>query len=122
MRTTKPLFLLVLLCLTGFAYGQTITGEIIDKSSRTPVAAATIIGSKSKKTAVSDANGKFTITLDGDKTIEISYVGYTTQFVPVTPATNYSIELEPSNTSLDQVVVVAYGSQKSESYRCRNHR
>lgn len=112
MRITKPLMLLLLLCLTGFAYGQTITGEIIDKSSRSPVAAATITGTKSKKSVVSDADGKFKIELDGDKTIEVSYVGYTTQSVSVTTAASYTIELEPSNSSLDQVVVVAYGTQK----------
>lgn len=112
MRITKPLMLLLLLCLTGFAYGQTITGEIIDKSSRSPVAAATITGTKSKKSVVSDADGKFKIELDGDKMIEISYVGYTTQSVSVTTAASYTIELEPSNSSLDQVVVVAYGTQK----------
>lgn len=112
MSKTKPLFLLILLCLTGFAYGQTITGEIIDKSSRSPVAAATITGSKSKKSVVSDADGKFKIELSGDKSIEVSYVGYTAQTVSITNATSYTIELEPSNSSLDQVVVVAYGTQK----------
>jgi len=101
-----------MLCLTGFAYGQTITGEIIDKSSRSPVAAATIVASKTKKSVVSDADGKFKIELNGDKSIEVSYVGYTTQTVGITNALNYNIELEPSNSSLDQVVVVAYGSQK----------
>lgn len=112
MRTTKPFLLLLMLCLTGFAYGQTITGEIIDKSSRSPVAAATIVASKTKKSVVSDADGKFKIELNGDKSIEVSYVGYTTQTVGITNALNYNIELEPSNSSLDQVVVVAYGSQK----------
>jgi TonB-linked SusC/RagA family outer membrane protein len=112
MRITKPLILLVLLCLTGIAYGQTITGEIIDKSTRSPISAATITGNKSKKSAVSDLNGKFTLELSGDKSLEVSYVGYTTQTIGITSALNYIIELEASNSSLDQVVVVAYGSQK----------
>lgn len=112
MRSTKLLMLLVLLCLTGLAYGQTITGEIIDKSSRSPISAATITGSKSKKSAVTDADGKFKIELDGDKSIEVSHVGYTAQTISVTTAISYTIELEPSNSSLDQVVVVAYGTQK----------
>lgn len=101
-----------MLCFTGIAYGQTITGEIIDKSSRSPIPAATVTGTQSKKTAIADQNGKFTLELSGDKSIEVSYVGYTTQTIGITAAANYIIELEPSNTSLDQVVVVAYGSQK----------
>lgn len=101
-----------MLCLTGFAYGQTITGEIIDKSTRSPIPSATITAGKSKRSAVSDANGKFTLELSGDKSIEVSYIGYTTQTIGITSAINYIIELEASNSSLDQVVVVAYGSQK----------
>lgn len=112
MRFTKPLMLLILLGLTGFAYGQKITGEIVDKTTRLPVSAATITGSKSQKSAISDAAGKFSLELNGDKTITVSYVGYATQTINIGSAITYSIELEASGNSLDQVVVVGYGTQK----------
>ena len=64
MRITRPLILLVLLGLTGFTYGQKITGEIPDKSSRLPIGSATVSAGTSQ-TVQSDASGKFTLDLQG---------------------------------------------------------
>lgn len=112
MRTTKPLFLLVLLCLTGFAYGQTITGGVYDKSTQLPIPSATVAAGKSQQTVQTDANGKFTIDLKGAKTLTVSFVGYTVQTINVGTAIDYKIELEVTDAALQQVVVVGYGTQK----------
>ncbi|WP_276485475.1 SusC/RagA family TonB-linked outer membrane protein [Paraflavitalea pollutisoli] len=109
---TKPLFLLILLCLTGFAYGQTITGGVVDKATREPIASATVTAGKGPQSVQTNAQGKFTIDVKGAKTITVTVVGYAPSTSNVTAATEYSIELEPTNQAMQQVVVVGYGTQK----------
>src|SRR5689334_4039135 len=113
----KACFLaLLVLCSSfiGAAFGQTISGEVYDKATNTPVAGANVITDKSKKGSVTDLNGKFTLELSNDTYLEVSHTGFKTQrILLVTGTTTYKIELEQSTaSSLDQVVVVAYGTQK----------
>jgi TonB-linked SusC/RagA family outer membrane protein len=110
----KAYFLaLFVLCSSfmGAAFGQSISGEVYDKSHN-PLPGANVLTGKSKKGAVTDLNGKFTLTLDGDEFFEVSHTGFKTQRIIVTSGTTtYQVELE-ATSSLDQVVVVAYGNQK----------
>jgi TonB-linked SusC/RagA family outer membrane protein len=85
---------------------------VYDKSTHNPIAGANVLTGKNKKGAITDLNGKFTLTLDGDQFFEVSHTGFKTQRIIVKPdSTSYHIELE-ATSSLDQVVVVAYGTQK----------
>src|SRR5690349_17771738 len=113
MRKVCFLALLVLCsCFISAAYAQTISGEVYDKVTHTPIPGVNVIANKSKKAAVTDLNGKFTLQLDGDRSFEVSYTGYKAFRIAVTPdSTSYHIEIE-ATASLDQVVVVAYGTQK----------
>jgi TonB-linked outer membrane protein, SusC/RagA family len=100
----------LLSCCVSFAIGQTISGEVHDKTTLEPIPGANVITGQSGRATLTDMNGKFSIDLKGDKTLEISYAGYKGQRITITTDTFYLIELEPS--ALDQVVVVAYGTQK----------
>ena len=113
MRNSKAFTLLVLLgCMLTHAFGQTISGEVRSRSTQQPVAGATILTPKTKHGTSSDLNGKFSIDLRGEKTIVVSSVGYTSETISITEATEYVIELDPAEGSLDQVVVVGYGTQR----------
>jgi TonB-linked outer membrane protein, SusC/RagA family len=102
---------LVLCCSwCNIALAQTISGEVYDKSTNTPIPGATVIASSSRNGTTTDMEGKFTLTLNGDHHLEISHAGFRAIQVPVTAAANYRIELETSE--MDQVVVVGYGTQK----------
>ena len=111
----KAYFLaLFVLCSSfmGTALGQSISGEVYDKTTHTPLPGANVLAGKSKKGTVTDLNGKFTLTLDGDEFFEVSHSGYNVQRVNVAAGTTaYQVEME-SASALDQVVVVAYGNQK----------
>jgi len=109
----KACFLaLLVLCSSfiGAAFGQTISGEVYDKATRDPIPGATIITIPGKRGIITGADGKFIVELQGDRSIEVSYTGYKSHTIVLTTATFYKIELEAS--SLDQVVVVGYGTQK----------
>src|SRR5262245_59721902 len=116
MRRACFLALLVLCsCFRNAAYAQTISGEVYDKTSQAPVPGANVITDKSKKAAVTSIDGKFTLELStGDQFIEVSHTGYIAQRIAIiSGTTSYKVELETSSSSsLDQVVVVAYGTQK----------
>jgi TonB-linked outer membrane protein, SusC/RagA family len=112
MRKDLRFALLVLCCCwCHFSLAQTITGEVYDKSQQSPIPGATILIPNTSRGTVTGAEGRFSIELkSGDKYIEVSHTGYKPQRLAVTAATHYRVELEAS--SLDQVVIVGYGTQK----------
>ena len=63
---------------------------------------------------VTDFDGNFTINVKPGATLVISYIGYTTQEVPVGNQANISITMQEDNALLDEVVVVGYGVQKKK--------
>ncbi len=63
--------------------------------------------------AISDINGNFTVTTnDPNATLVISFIGYDTQEIPLAGRTSVTVEMVAELTSLDEVVVVGYGTQK----------
>lgn len=116
MRRTVFLTLLVLCsCFLSAAYAQTISGEVLDKATHAAIPGANVLTDKSKKAAITGMDGKFTIELaEGDQFIDVSHTGYKAQHIAVIAGTtSYKVELETSSSAaLDQVVVVAYGTQK----------
>ena len=66
--------------------------------------------------AISDIDGKFTLQVPSPKSVLIiSYIGYETYEVIVGNKTSFNIVLEDQMNALDEVVVVAYGSQKKQT-------
>lgn len=108
--------LMIMLCWSGisaFAQTRTITGTVLDNHGQ-PVIAAAILVEGSKGGEVTDQNGKFSIKVpQGPATLNISCLGYTTKNV-VVPANNDSvvITVEEDQMTLDETVVVGYGTQK----------
>lgn len=112
MRNFKTLSLIGLLCwCTGYAYGQQIKGEVYDKNTHSPLAGASITVAGTKG-VTSGADGKFSFDAKGAKSFIVSSVGYKPHNVAITDAAYYEVEMEGSNQTLDQVVIVGYGTQK----------
>lgn len=105
-------WLLLLGCLSGFASAQTISGEVFDQSTGSPVSGANVVASNTTYGTTTDSLGRFSLDVRGAKTIAVSAVGYGTKTVGVSNAINLRIALEPTAGNLEQVVVVGYGTQK----------
>ena len=105
MKKSVLIFILLLTSIAAFAQ-QKISGVVTDKQSKESLPFANIYISSTKGT-ITDAEGKFTINLKQEITsIRVSYIGYKTVTVPVTENTTYlKIQLEPSQESLDAVVL-----------------
>ena len=110
MRITILSFLLLLSSLVGFTQ-VLVKGKVIDKTDKQPLPGVNILVKGTPKGAVTDVEGLFSINgITEGATLVISYVGYLTQEVVVDSKTNYSIELDPEVKSLEEVVVIGYGT------------
>jgi len=111
-------FLVCLLMLIGstpvFAQGGKVKGTVVDEKGATlPGVSVAIKGTNYGTTT--DVNGQFSINADKGAIIVFSFVGYNTKEVLVGTQTTLKISLAPSTASLDEVVVVGYGTQKKLS-------
>ena len=64
---------------------------------------------------ITDMDGKYTLEVPANAILQISYIGYNTQEIPVGNKTTINVNLKEDTQALDEVVVVAYGTQKARS-------
>lgn len=97
---------------TNQAVQQTkkITGTVTDAMG--PIIGATVKVKGTSNATVTDMDGNYSINVSAGQTIEISYVGYVTKTFKVGGQSKYDITLVEDNNSLDEVVVVGYGTMK----------
>lgn len=88
-----------------------ITGVIMDEQGET-IIGANVIEKGNQNGVVTDVDGKFSITLSAGNVLQVSYIGYITQEVTVNNQTNLKIILKEDLQSLDEVVVVGYGTMR----------
>ncbi|SFQ23785.1 SusC/RagA family TonB-linked outer membrane protein [Parafilimonas terrae] len=106
------LLLLILSTTTVNAQSTQVSGKITSNESDSAVSGATIAVKGGKAAVAADDNGNFKITAAPNAILVISAIGYATQEVPVGNQTNITVHLISGTQSLEQVVVVGYGTQK----------
>lgn len=95
------------------AAAQTVnlTGTVIDAGNSEPLIGATVSVAGSKVNAVTDIDGRFTLTaIPADATVNVNYVGYTPASVAVKGRTAIEVKLVEDTKMLDEVVVIGYGT------------
>lgn len=85
---------------------------IVAEVSGEPIIGANVVEQSTGNGTITDLDGKFTLSVAPNATIVISYIGYVDQLVPVGNKTSFKITLKEDSQSLDEVVVVGYGTQK----------
>ena len=109
----KPLVLLFLLCLFPLgALAQSIVKGTVSDESGEPVIGATVKVQGSNEGAITDFDGNYSVKAASNATISFSYVGYVTQEVNVGGRSTINITLKEDNTTLNDVVVIGYGTMK----------
>lgn len=93
---------------------KTVTGIVIDTKGE-PVTGATIVEKGTTNGIMTNVNGEFSIDVDENAVMEISYIGYSSQAIPVAGKTTLHITLEEDTQNLEEIVVVGYSVQKRES-------
>ncbi|MEO6915336.1 MAG: TonB-dependent receptor [Chitinophagaceae bacterium] len=107
------LLCIILLPAISLAQALKITGTLLSKADNIPVQGATVSIKGSQTATTTDASGNFSISIPGEKGILIfSYVGYQTVEQSVSRDEKITVVISADATSLEQVVVVGYGTQK----------
>ena len=106
----------MLFLVLGTAFSQTkVNGTVFSQEDGQPVIGATVAVVGTQTGTVTDANGKFSLSVpDGKSILRISYVGMETLEVSARP--NMKIVLTSDQTALDEVIVVAYGTAKKSAF------
>ena len=118
MKSKTALLLSCFLILTSifsqaFAQDLSVSGKVTNKSNGEALPGATITVKGTSTGTKSDANGNFTVNAQTGAVLKISYIGMIEQEVSITSSTTQlSVELEPLANSMNEIVVVGYGTQK----------
>lgn len=92
--------------------GKNIRGTVTDERGE-PIIGANIVEKGTTNGVVTNIDGEFSITARENTILQISYIGYISQEIPVSAQTTVlSIILKEDAQALDEVVVVGYGIQK----------
>ena len=111
MRKLAYGLLMLLISFTLHAQQRTISGKITDNSKNEPLSGATVLVKGTTNNTLSDKDGNFRIvTVNNNPVLVFSFVGYESLELPVNGKTTIDVRLESSSTSLNQVVVVGYGT------------
>lgn len=114
MYKLKTFITCVVVCLCSMtAFAQTsVTGNVSDVNGEA-VIGASILEKGTTNGTVTDIDGNFTLNVSQGAILQISYIGYVTQEVPVT-GRSLNIILEEDTQTLDEVVVVGYGTMRKK--------
>lgn len=88
-----------------------VTGVVLDPHGM-PVIGANILVKGTTNGTITDMDGKFSLDVDKDAILVVSYIGFASQEIKVGNQTKLSISLKEDSEALDELVVVGYGTQK----------
>lgn len=97
--------------LNVFAQQVLVSGNIVDDTG-VSVIGASVLEKGTTNGTITDIDGKFSISVSKESTLVVSFVGYSTQEIPVQGKTFFDIVLKEDSEVLDEVVVVGYGTMK----------
>ena len=104
---TLCLSLMLTFSASALAQNQTVTGTVLDEQGE-PVIGATVTVEGTKTATITDFDGNYKISAPKGAKVTISYIGY----MPKTVTPGGTVKLEEDKQTLEEVVVVGYGTQK----------
>ena len=116
-RLVSMLLAVLLLQVQLMAQNRPVTGKVTDQRTGAPVSGVSVTVKGSRVGATTGKDGSFRLELPANaRTLVISSMGYAPREVAIGSGSSYDIALEVSESSLDEVVVVAYGTVKKGEY------
>jgi TonB-linked SusC/RagA family outer membrane protein len=115
-RFCRPTFTLLLLLSLQLVFSKvhaqelTIKGQVSD--AKGPLPGVTVKVQNSSTGVNTDVEGRYTLKAPGNATLSFTFIGYKPQTISVNNRTTIDVNLETDSKSLDEVVVVGYGTQK----------
>lgn len=91
-----------------------VTGRVVDDKGF-PIPGASVVVYGTTQGVATDADGRYTLRMTPDGVIEVSFVGYKKETIPIKGKTTVNVTLNPTSENIEEVQVVAFGTQKKES-------
>ena len=91
---------------------RTITGQVFDNAGQPMIGATVVVAGNTNVGTTTDAQGKYKIKASPDDNLSFSFLGYVEVTERVGNRTNINIVLNPENVSINEVVVIGYGTQQ----------
>lgn len=88
-----------------------VTGMIVDALGE-PVIGANVLVKGSSNGTITDLDGRFSIEASDNDILQVSYIGYLAQNVPIQGKKNLTVTIREDTQKLEEIVVVGYGTQK----------
>ena len=116
MKQRLTMLLACLFLTLGGVFAQTkVNGTVTSQDDGQPVIGASVLVVGTQTGTVTDADGKFSLTVPaGKKTLRITYVGM--EPIEVSARPNMRIMLTSDSKALDEVIVVAFGTAKKSAF------
>lgn len=106
-------FIFVLTCFIGVAFAQDrqVSGKVTSASDGTPLAGVSVAVVGTTNATQTDESGNYSILAGSENTLNFSILGYTSQRIKINGQSSVNAVLVADETTLDEVVVVGYGTQ-----------
>ena len=116
MEKRLTMFMMSLFLFVGSALAQTkVSGTVLSAEDGQPIIGAAVKVDGTSIGMLTNVNGRFELTLPSGKThVTVSYLGYESKTVAA--KNGMRVFLQSDAAALDEVVVVAYGTQKKSSF------
>ena len=105
--------MLLFLFLTSFSMLNAqvdVTGKVISEEDESPVPGVNIIEKGTSNGVITNVDGTYSISVGADAVLQFSFVGMVTQEITVGVQTIIDVSLSTGATSLDEIVVIGYGT------------
>jgi TonB-dependent starch-binding outer membrane protein SusC len=106
--------LLILVTSVAWSQSKTVNGKVTSADDGSGIPGVNVLEKGTSNGTVTDANGSYSISIESSSTLVFSFVGYTSQEVAVGNQSTIDVNLQLDVTSLNEVVVVGYGTQEKK--------
>ncbi len=108
-------FLFLIVFQTAWAQDKAITGKVVSKDDNSPMPGVTVVVEGTTRGTQTDASGNFSVEAPAGATLVVSFIGFTTQRVPVTADKNvYNVAIASDTKQLQEVVVTSFGIERDK--------
>lgn len=115
---TKIYYLMILLLgipIFVSAQSETVSGKVIDSEDQSAIPGVNVMVKGTNRGTTTDFDGNFKLQVNNEDVLVFSFIGYKKKEVAVGAQTSFEIEMEPDIETLQEVVVVGYGTQEKKS-------
>lgn len=111
------LLIMAVLSVSAWALAQNrqISGTVTNADGK-PIAGATVLVEGTSTGTTTNTDGKFSVSASANGTLAVSFIGYETVKVAIAGKTQVNVSLREDTHAIDDVIVVAYGTAKKESF------